>query len=58
VVAAPDDRHVHFCYDEIDASLDNVAEQFRFLGEEVDEESVRVVHGPHPVGAPSAGGKR
>lgn len=48
-----DDRHFHFSYDEIDDSLDNIAELFRFLGEEFDERSVRAVlgkaHSPHPA---------
>jgi Sulfotransferase family len=55
-----DHRHFHFCYDEIDDSLANIAELFRFLGEEFDEMSVRAVlgkaHSPYPVTA--SGGKR
>jgi hypothetical protein len=56
-----DDRHFHFWYDKIDDSLANIAELFRFLGEEFDERSVRAVlgkaHSPYPVSTPSGGGK-
>jgi hypothetical protein len=45
-----DERHFHFRYDDIDDSLDNIRELFRFLGEELDEQRVRGVlgtyHGP------------
>lgn len=49
--AIPDDeRHFHFCYDEIDDSLKNIQALFDFLGEGLDERAVRGVlevrHGP------------
>jgi hypothetical protein len=36
-----DDRHFHFEFDDIDDSLDNVRELFRWLGEDLDEAAVR-----------------
>jgi Sulfotransferase family len=36
-----DTRHYHFCFDEIDESLDNIRAMFRWLGEEMDEKKVR-----------------
>jgi hypothetical protein len=56
---AADDRHHHFNYDDIDDSLDNVRELFRFLGEPFDEKAVRGVlnkpYSPYPAGnAPAA----
>lgn len=45
-----DARHFHFRYDDIDDSLANIRELFRFLGAELDERRVREVlgtyHGP------------
>jgi hypothetical protein len=37
-----DDRHLHFEFDDIDDSLKNVHELFRWLGEEMDEAAVRM----------------
>jgi hypothetical protein len=54
-----DARHFHFCYDEIDDSLDNIRALFDFLGEELDEGAVRAVlgraYGPYTV-LPNAAG--
>jgi len=42
---ASDDRHFHFCYDEIDDSLVNVRNLYAFLGEHFDEPAVRAALG-------------
>jgi hypothetical protein len=48
-----DERHFHFCYDQINDSLDHVRALFRFLGEEIAEPVVREVlatrHSPPPA---------
>jgi len=48
-----DERHFHFRYDDIDAGLGHVRELLRFLGEEVDERTLREVlatrHSPYPA---------
>jgi Sulfotransferase family len=45
-----DEGHFHFSYDEIDGSLENIRALFEFLGERLDEQTVRDVldvrHGP------------
>jgi hypothetical protein len=42
MLAVPaDDRHFHFHFDRIDATLDHVRELFDFLGEPLDEKRVR-----------------
>jgi len=51
-----DDRHFHFEFDDIDDSLDNVRELFRWLGEDLDEAAVReTLARPHSYKPAAAG---
>lgn len=51
-----DERHFHFVYERIDDTLEHIRELFAFLGESMDEASVRGVlntrHSPPPAGTP------
>jgi hypothetical protein len=53
-----DQRHFHFLYDKIDNNLDHIRELFAFLGEPLDQQTVRAVlntrHSPPPRGTTPA----